>query len=367
MNKINTIGELPGRFVRLDDQRQYLWFSGTDYLGMGHNEAFHTFLREGLDRYGTHFGSSRNNTLRLAVYEEAETALAAFAGTPAALTVSSGMWAGQLVMKYLESRYPATGARYYYAPRVHPALWGTTYHPHPHHLSWADWAEGTLVAIGQSPVGSTHILCTDSVGSPWVEAYDFSVFRDLPTDRELWLVVDDSHGLGVLGHEGRGITTLLPPLPPNLQLVVVSSLNKALGIPAGVLLADAQTIREIRTLPWFAGSSPSAPAYQYAMSRLLQTGEYLRAHRVLMEHTAYFAGQLRQPELLVQYPHYPVFGSRSVALYQYLRSEGILSACFPYPRPTDEPVMRLVLSTLHHKEDLDRLAEVLGNFNEITQ
>ena len=89
---------LPGRTVTLDSGEDFLWFSGTDYLGMGSNEAFGAYLAEGFARYGTHYGSSRNGSLRLAVYEDAEESLATYADAPAALVVSSGMWAGQLVM-----------------------------------------------------------------------------------------------------------------------------------------------------------------------------------------------------------------------------------------------------------------------------
>ncbi|HEV7347988.1 aminotransferase class I/II-fold pyridoxal phosphate-dependent enzyme [Telluribacter sp.] len=373
MKKAFTIHALPGRTVRLDGPRDYLWFSGTDYLGMGHNGAFQQYLREGLERYGTHFGSSRNNSLRLAVYEEAEAALADFAGTSSALTVSSGMWAGQLVMKYLESRYPdgttlphpdakscVSTTTYHYAPCVHPALWGTGYAATT--TTWTEWAYLTVQAIEHSTADQLHIICTDSVGSPWVEVLDFSVFGQLPTDKQVWLVVDDSHGLGVLGEQGRGIFSQLPRLA-NVHTLVVASLNKALGIPAGVIMAEENVVQEIRSLPWFAGSSPSAPAYMYALTQLLQSGEYPRAHEVLLSNSRYFTEKITPDSFFIQYPDYPVYCSRNIALYEHLHAHGILAACFPYPRPTDEPVMRLVISTLHQKEDLDRLAEVCNTFS----
>ena len=95
--------QLPNTTVILEDGKKYLWFSGTDYLGMAHNEEFRSYLKEGFSLYGSHFGSSRNNSLQLNIYEEAESALAAYTVAPASLTVSSGMWAGQLVMKEIEN------------------------------------------------------------------------------------------------------------------------------------------------------------------------------------------------------------------------------------------------------------------------
>ncbi len=347
---------LPGRTVLLQDQTEYLWFSGTDYLGMGHNEEFQGYLSKGLQQYGTHFGSSRNNTLRLAVYHEAEEALADFTQAPAALTVSSGMWAGQLVMKYLELEK----ARYHYAPRVHPALWGRDYAPE--RSSWTAWVEKTIQSVRESPSNLPHILCTDSIGSPWVEAFDLSLFQNLPHDRPIWLIVDDSHGLGVLGTDGQGVFEQLPK-QDNVQVLVTSSLNKALGVPGGVILGEHAILKVIRQMPWFAGSSPAAPAYFYALQQNLLSNVYQKAYGALHANLAYFGSQFASVEAFSQVKGYPAFCSRRAELYTYLFQNQILTSCFSYPQPTDPPVTRLVVTALHQEQDLNRLAELLGNFN----
>ena len=95
--------QLPGRTVILEENGEYLYFSGTDYLGMGHNEDFRICLDKGFHLYGSHYGSSRNNSLQLNVYRETEGALSNYTSSPSALTVSSGMWAGQLVLKEIEN------------------------------------------------------------------------------------------------------------------------------------------------------------------------------------------------------------------------------------------------------------------------
>jgi 7-keto-8-aminopelargonate synthetase-like enzyme len=46
-------------------------------------------------------------------------------------------------------------------------------------------------------------------------------------------------------------------------------------------------------------------------------------------------------------------------MHEFLKENGIMTACFPYPTATDLPVTRLVVSALHLKEDLDKLAWVL--------
>lgn len=345
---------LPGRTVTLQGGAEFLWFSGTDYLGMGHDEEYLAHLHKGLELYGTHFGSSRNNTLQLPVYEAAEAALAAFTGAPQALAVSSGMWAGQLLIRYLEGKQ----AQFHHAPGVHPALWGSSYVPATG--SWSDWFRATLQRIETSAEAQSHVLCTDSIGSPWVEHFDLALFEQLPKDRPIWLVVDDSHGLGVLGVEGRGVFS---QLPTHIRFLVTASLNKALGVPGGVILGDTKTLGHIRLSPWFAGSSPSAPAYFYALRENLAHGIYPKAHRQLMENLAYFLPKLSPGLHFAQAPGYPAFCSRRSDLYDYLYENKILTSCFSYPKTTDPAVTRLVVTALHQEQDLERLADVLGSFD----
>lgn len=350
---------LPGRTVTLQGGAEFLWFSGTDYLGMGHDEEYLAHLHKGLELYGTHFGSSRNNTLQLPVYEAAEAALAAFTGAPQALAVSSGMWAGQLLIRYLEGKQ----AQFHHAPGVHPALWGSTYAPTTD--SWTEWFHRTNKLIKESKPGQSHVLCTDSIGSPWVEAYDLSLFHQLPDQCPVWLVVDDSHGLGVLGVDGTGIFSQLAAHKPNLRVVVTASLNKALGVPGGAIFGDTDLIKNLRTTLWFSGSSPSAPAYLYALHQNLLSGVYSAAHQTLLENTEYFTSILSSLQSFSYVDRYPAFCSHDAAMYDYLLQNQILTACFAYPKPTDQPVMRLVVSALHEKQDLDRIAEVLSKYNGV--
>lgn len=350
---------LPGRTVTLDDGEEFLWFSGTDYLGMGHSQEFESFLTDGLERYGTHYGSSRNGSLRLTVYEDAEESLAAFVDAPAALTVSSGMWAGQLVMKVLDG----LSAEFHYAPRVHPALWGRAYVPGLG--AWKDWVSRTLHRIEASGADTPHVLCTDSVGAPWVDGFDLQLLGGLPENRPIWLVVDDSHGLGVLGKDGQGVYSQLPQ-KNNIRSLVTSSLNKALGVPGGVVFGDEDIIRGLRQTPWFAGSSPAAPAYFYALQKNLSCGIYQRAHQTLLNRLAYFAERYPLAPTFDSLQNYPIFCSRRADLYPFLYQQKILTSRFSYPMPTDEPVTRLVLTALHQKQDLDRLAAALNEFDRIS-
>lgn len=354
---------LPGRTVQTIDGAEFLWFSGTDYLGMGHNEALRSMIAEGLEIYGNHFGSSRNNSLRLAIYEEAEHRIARFLNAPSAMIVSSGMWAGQLVMKEIETLTSKNNSnaiiRYHYAPNVHPALWGNCFVAS--NLRWETWANKVVAEINDSPREVVHLICSDAVGSPMAAFFDLAIFDGIQDVSNVRLVLDESHSLGVLGAGGNGITSQLPPQIA-AQTLFVSSLNKALGIPAGVVWGSQRVTDQLRQSPWYAGASPPAPAYAYALNGLLDKQIYQKAHAVLMQNIAYFSSRLAGRDSFRSVPDYPVWCATNPALFGHLLANGIMASCFPYPSSADAPVTRIAVTALHQKEDLDRLAEVFMTF-----
>lgn len=354
--------QLPGRTAKFQDGNKYLWFSGTDYLGLGNNEEFRSLLNEGFNSYGSHFGSSRNNSMQLSIFEQAESAIAFYTKSPKSLTVSSGMWAGQLLMKEIENIVSdgfSAKPIYYYSPRVHPALWGNKFISSS--ASWKDWAIETVENIRSSADDSTNIVCTDSIGSPFVEELDFTIFKTLPPEKDVWLIVDDSHGLGVTGNAGSGIYEKIIS-QKNLKLIVTASLNKAMGIPAGVILADENVINILQKSPWFSGASPCAPVYSYALKKFLDHGSYQKAFYTLQSNIRYFKSKIPDVDFFSEITDYPVFCSRNESLFPFLLNHGIMASCFSYPLATDPPVTRIVISAIHQNEDLNHLAEVFLKF-----
>ncbi|MFT4033765.1 MAG: aminotransferase class I/II-fold pyridoxal phosphate-dependent enzyme [Siphonobacter sp.] len=337
--------ELPGRTVEIDN-REFLWCSGTSYLGMSKNPAFVERIMEGLQRVGTNWGSSRNNTLRLKVYDEAESAIAQWMGAPAALTVSSGMLAGQIVMKWLAQ----TEATYFYAPNAHPAIRGKAFFPTSE--TYEKWFTALPERIAQTSARRI-IIVTDSVGSPHTSTIPFRWIQELPTDKEIILVIDDSHGLGIFG-DGKGIFSTLRP-PDQVTLIGVASLNKAMGIPAGIILGPKHLLASIRHFSMFSGSSPSSPAYLWAMVHSFDL--YKSAHHKLLQNVESFTKQLGAGLAAFHWAErYPAFTTAQPGLHEFLIEQNILTACFPYPGPHDPAITRLVISSLHTESDLRQIA-----------
>lgn len=338
---------LPGRTIVVDG-RERLYFSGTSYLGMGHNEAFRTLLQEGMTRYGTVYSSSRSSNVKLAIYEEAESLLAELTGAPAALTFSSGYQAGQAAIQRLNDK-----PIFLYAPGTHPAVWRSgvdaTYG------DFAEWSRGIVAKVAAT--NKECVIVANSLDPLLALAHDFGWVVQLPEDRAITLLVDDSHGLGVTGRDGGGIYAILRTLAkPNVTVVVVSSLGKAFGVPGGVVLGPASLVSDLKKNPFFTAASPLPPAYLFAFVGAQRL--YQQTRQQLFANVAYFRKLTETLLLFRSIDQYPVFYTAHNMLAEAVASECVLSS-FPYPRPDSRPITRVIVSSLHTLEDLDTLVRLI--------
>ena len=346
---------LPGRTLSINGA-EYLFCSGTSYLGMACNKAFRACLLDGMQRYGTNYSSSRNSNLQLQVFSEAEDYLAAYTGAEAALTMSSGYLAGQVVVQMLKDE-----GRFMYAPGTHPAVWRSMADAPDASITYAEWVNRLLEEAPRLPDEHLILVC-NSLDPLKAQKYTFDWVAALPEKKQITLIVDDSHGFGVTGEDGAGIYRQLQQLQSirSIRLVVVSSFGKAFGIPAGLILADSTFIEQLKSSPYFGGASPAVPAYLYAFLR--SKSIFAEARQKLFANILYFRQRLTYPGLFSFFEDYPVFYTSSEALCPYLLQHRVLISSFRYPTPADAPITRVILNSLHTPEDLNHLAALINRF-----
>jgi 7-keto-8-aminopelargonate synthetase-like enzyme len=348
MTATNYLDHLPGRTIHIAGQ-EWLYFSGTGYLGMGHDPEFQALLLEGTARYGIHFGGSRLSNIRLTIFEETERFLADYTGVEAALVLSSGSLAGQLLVKWLRE-----WGNLQLAPGTHPALWDRQ---QPIRQTWEEWVRSILEVESQK--NEPLVLLANSIDPLQVEQFDFDWIQQLPVDRETLLVIDDSHGFGVTGVDGAGILTRLHA-PSQVTVMAISSLGKAFGIPGGTILGPQRILDQLWQSPYVGGASPAPPAYLYAFLRAQAI--YQKKRGQLQQNIQQFVSGLIVPMEMRNIVDFPLFYIPDEGIPAFLSSEQVLISSFSYPTLVDPTITRVVLNSGHHSSDIDRLTFLLNSF-----
>jgi len=339
------INSTVGRIVS-NKENEYLFFSGTSYLGMSSNASFHELINKGFKLLGSNFPTSRISNIRLPIYQEFELFLANFVGLENSLTLSSGFLAGRLVVDLLKNK-----PNVIYAPRVHPSLWidEKSYFD----SDFIDWSNRIVVNINNGKSKQVTIV-SNSLDSLLGQVYDFSFLLKIRKDIQILLVVDDSHGFGILGNSGKGIVQYLP-VATNIEFLIVSSLAKSFGVMGGVILSSEKHIKHLKESVYYSASSAISPAFIYAF--LHSSKIYENQRKRLFENVNTFASKIGKNCKLNYDLRFPVFFVKQDFIYNVCKEEKIILSSFPYPKNSDSHITRIVINSLHTKSDINRLYE----------
>lgn len=326
----------------------YLFFSGTDYLGISQNNDFKLLYIQGIEKWGFNNGTSRNNNVQLNIYPEAEKLIAATYLAPAALVTSSGYLAAQLVVQSFFNE-----KNILFSPQTHPAIW-LNKKPEVENTDFESWKKNTIHQINTSPE-KKFIVVSNAVDPQQPGILHFEEFSAIDPSKQVTLIIDDSHGIGFTRHEGKGVYQTLPQ-QKNITNIVVASMAKGLGIRAGLVLSDETTIDKLRQAGMFIGASPAAPASMYAYVEAQDI--YRRAYQLLQANNQYFREKLTQPFSFAE--ELPIYVSADEQLFKKLKQQKILISSFAYPSPDDPLLNRIIINAAHQKEDIDQLLKALA-------
>ncbi|WP_209331392.1 aminotransferase class I/II-fold pyridoxal phosphate-dependent enzyme [Lunatimonas salinarum] len=331
--------------VIYQDGKRYLQFAGTSYLGMGNLPEFERLIHEGLNRHGANHGSSRNSNVQLGVFDVFEAFFAAGAGAEDACLLSSGFLAGHLAIQSLKPKVDLL----WIAPDAHPAILpeGKAGDPAQSYETWVEACKQKASSLMGHRIG----ILANAVNPLIPKIHDFEWVRDLPPVNQYYLLIDDSHAFGVVGESLFGTYRQWSQLPVNL--CICGSLGKALCLPAGIVVGNADWIDMIRQHAIYRSSSPPAPAFLQAFMQ--GQALYLRQKELLAKKVSALAAGIAELPAFYTADGYPVISFASPAWVEALASRALVVSSFPYPGPQDAPVNRIVLSAGHTDEDLNYL------------
>jgi 7-keto-8-aminopelargonate synthetase-like enzyme len=335
----------PGRTCMVAG-KEFLFFSGYSYLGMYHVKKFTELVKEGIDRYGILFPSSRISNTRLELYEKFERTLSDLTGVEDTVSFSSGFLAGKTITDVLSSYQNIL-----VAPHTHPAV-NINSSLNTVSIDFAGW-KNEVVDLVNASGENNFVLISDSVNVLEAEINDFSFLDKMDESKNIICLIDDSHGIGILGKNGEGIISRLMK-KPNLDFIISYSLSKAFNIEGGAVSCSNQWAEKLRQHSNFTGSTAINPSLIHAFIKSKKL--YSAQRELLFENINYIKKNL--PSFLMQHDFdLPVFICKNEEAAEHFYNKGIIISSFGYPDPTSKNINRVVLNALHTKQDLKKLCK----------
>jgi len=330
-------------------KKDYLFFSGTSYLGMEADRHYEAVLQDCIRQYGTNHGLSRVNNVRLKVFEEFEKFFAKNAKAQAAAVMSSGYLAGIAASQWLFPKADTCWA----APDTHPAILPLGLQVNSQE-SFVTWKKKCLeLSVELSP--RKILILGNSVDPLRAAIHEYSWVKELAKKHEVTLLLDESHAFGVLGRSLFG--TYAEQQYPQVNLVVSGSLGKGLAMPAGIILGKAEVIEGIKSQSIFTGASPCSPANLQAF---LETQDIYRVQsQKIRDFSGIFSQETKDLSTLIGSPNFPVFILKNPSWSKDLEKMGFITSSFSYPTSDSPIISRIVLSAFHSLWDLVALNEAL--------
>ena len=355
-----------------------LSFCSNDYLGLAAHPLLAQALTEGAQRWGVGSGASHLVSGHYQVHEDVEQGFARWqqAHIPQAegLLFCSGFMANMALMMALgDGQTTIFSDKLNHASLIDGArLADAEVRRYVH----GDLAQ--LERLLQRCSTSLRLIVTDAVFSMDGDLADLPGLLALAEQYDAWLVVDDAHGLGVLGAQGHGSLEHFGLCSE--RLIWMGTLGKAMGVAGAVVVAHATIIdwlvQRARPYIYTTGVSPALAQALLAAMELVESEEGAARRRHLQQLIARLRAGLSA--LVQQYPHWSLpdsataiqpllVGSNEDALRlsATLEQAGIwVPAIRPPTVPAGTARLRFTLSAAHTDAQLDQLLAVLATLEK---
>ena len=329
--------------------KEYLYFSGTSYLGIAQHQDFLDVLADNIFEFGANHGQSRINNIRLQVFDEFEEEFALSAGAPSAAVFSSGYLAGIAAWKSLFESGQLTWA----APDAHSAILPDFISPNTQ-LDFIQWKKNCLEQ--SESLSPQKILIIGNAVDPFrCQIHEYEWVKEIAKKHEVSLLIDDSHAFGVLGDSIYG--TYDHWSHPTINLLVAGSLGKGLGLPAGIILGDEAQIEKIKSTALFGGASPGSPAHLQTFLQMEHLYDTQRSW--LKDACGIFAQETANVKQINGSRDFPAFVYTEDSWVKEFEKAGIITSSFPYPTKESPSVNRIVISAFHELEDIQYLNDII--------
>jgi 8-amino-7-oxononanoate synthase len=360
--RLRTITQTDGAFIE-SDGRRLLSFCSNDYLGLAQHPKLVAALKQAADADGVGSGSAHLICGHRREHAALEETLAEWTGRERALLFSTGYMANLGVMQALLERGElCVQDKLNHACLLDGAqLAGATLKRYPH----AD-VEAASRQL-QSQTEGCALLATDGVFSMDGDIAPLRELASLCTSERATLMVDDAHGLGVLGDDGAGSVTEATLSERDVP-VLMATLGKALGCSGAFVAGSAALIDGLiqfaRTYIYTTAMPPALAAATGCAVNLARQETWRREKlQHLIQRFRRGASELGLPLMPSRTAIQPLMlgdSQRALEASRALEALGLLVVAIRPPTvPQGQARLRITLSAAHEESHVDQLLQAL--------
>ena len=345
------------------DGREFIMLSSNDYLGLTHHPKVKEAGKKAIEHWGASTTGARLANGGRIFHSELEEEIAAFVGKESAHVFSAGYLACASAVTGFADRKDVLFAD----KNLHSSLWSGIKlsgarcerfaHNHPSHLR---------ELVGYENEEDAKIFVLEGVYSMEGHIAKLPEFIKLARECKAFVILDDAHGFGVLGNQGRGVCDHFGLT--NEVDVICSSFSKSLAGSGGFVASDREAIDYMRSHSkqtiFSAALSPAACASAKQALRVLQNEPEHRER--LFKNLERYRSILLDLELDTwesETPAIPIVLGEKEKVYYFwkaLLEKGIYTIISIAPGvPPGKDLIRTAISASHTDEDLDRIEEAM--------
>lgn len=361
-----VLGSAQGVGVECEGRR-LLNFCSNDYLGLANHPEVVRALRHGAETYGVGSGASHLVCGHGKAHHALEEELAEFTGRERALLFSAGYMANLGAIAALAGRGDwVFEDRLNHASLLDAALLSGARLKRYAHADADELGRELAACPAQG-----RLVVSDGVFSMDGDLAPLPALVSAAQAACAWLMVDDAHGLGVIGSTGRGVTEH-HGLNQREVPILVGTLGKAFGTFGAFVAGSADLIefliQRARTYVYTTALPPAVAEATRASLRLVREESWRREKLLaLVGRFRSGAAQLGLKLMDSNTPIQPILiGENQSALLasQTLVEAGLwVGAIRPPTVPAGTARLRVTLSAAHEEAQVDRLLDVLGGLN----
>jgi glycine C-acetyltransferase len=356
-----------GPLVEIEGRGEVICLCSNDYLGLANHPDVVAAAADGLARYGAGTASVRFICGKFEPHVELERDLAEFCGTEAALTYVSCWNANAALLDALCDRPTAI-----FSDRLnHASIIDGMRLARPAHKAVYEHSDPADLrrALSEAPSVERRLIVTDGVFSMEGDLAPMRELAEIAAEHGATLIVDDSHGIGVVGKTGRGVLERFGLLGRE-DVVITGTLGKALGGAAGGFVAGDAALCAVleqrsRVQLFSNGLPPSvASSARRALAELRDRPELvarLRSNTAAMRDAIAATGLEPLDGESAIVPIIVGATPDAITASRLLLERGVYATGFGYPVvPEGTARVRVQVSAALEPEQLERAAEAIG-------